>query len=79
MKNILHFLLGILVIIGVSATTVTVMTVKPANPKMVLIKSFTYVSETENFIKDGYKRGYILKGMYNNGTTRDVSVVMEKY
>lgn len=64
----------------VSATTVSVMTVKPATPKMVLVEHFKWSGDSKEFIKDGFKRGYQLKyiqTVHNEAYTW--LVVMEKY
>lgn len=65
--------------IAISATTVSVMTVKPAQPKNILVKQFKYVESSQQYILNGYSKGYILKHIYINGHSSDVLVVMEKY
>ena len=40
MKKAFYFILGVSLIVLTSATTVSVMTVKPANPKYIVVKSF---------------------------------------
>lgn len=81
MKNLFYFVLGLCLIILTSATTVSVMTVKPAVPKSIIV----FVgrgSDIANFIKVNTKKGYIVKHFSNltatNGDTGDL-VVMEKY
>lgn len=82
MKN---FILGCLFILLTAAGTVSIMTVKPAKPKSVLIKSFTYQGDSDNvaeYVRQKIRSGYILKsvdgandGQYNSTWI----VVMEKY
>lgn len=84
MKNVFYFLLGIALIVLTSATTVSVMTVKPATPKSVM----TYVGNINNCSKQirlYSQRGYVVKFMtqsqgsgYGYEDTRCL-VVMEKY
>lgn len=85
MKQAFYFILGITLVILTSATTVSVMTVKPSKPKLTLVKSFWLESDSEQvaeYIKNQIKNGYILKsvagandGQYNSTWI----VVMEKY
>lgn len=81
MKNLFYFMLGLCLVILTSATTVSVMTVKPATPKSTI----TYVGRGSNiahFININSKKGYIVKCFSQltgtNGDTGDL-VVMEKY
>jgi hypothetical protein len=81
MKNVFYFILGVCLIILTSVTTASVMTVKPAKPKSVVIFSTsdgTY--DIKDFIKKKSKLGYIVKSVagtsqYGNSWI----VVMEKY
>ena len=81
MKNIFYFILGVCLIILTSATTASVMTVKPASPKSVLIFSTEDgTSHVKDFIKKNSRLGYIVKsvaGTSQYGTSW--IVVMEKY
>lgn len=79
MKNLIFLLIGIISMIAISATTVSVMTVKPAQPKGSLVKYFRFVDDTPNYILKGYERGYKLQGIYNNAYTNGVVVIMERY
>lgn len=85
MKNAFYILLGIAIIILTSATTVSVMTVKPAVPKLFMVKDFTYESNSVNvasYIRDQMKKGWILKEVEgaNNGEYASTwIVVMERY
>jgi hypothetical protein len=85
MKNIFYILLGVALVILTSATTVSVMTVKPAQPKVFIVKSFTYETNSGNvarYIKDQMKKGWILKEVEGANDGEFAStwvVVMEKY
>lgn len=77
-------MLGIALIILTSATTVSVMTVKPATPKYFVVKEFTnadYNDEQAKYIKKMIKKGWILKSQSLGGKQYAVYgiVVMEKY
>ena len=81
MKNLFYFVLGLCLVILTSATTVSVMTIKPAVPKSIIV----FVgrgNDIANFIKVNAKKGYIVKHFNNltarNGFAGDL-VVMEKY
>lgn len=81
MKNLFYFVLGLCLIILTSATTVSVMTVKPAVPKSVIV--FTGRGhDIANFIKVNTINGYIVKHFSDlkgtNGSSGGL-VVMEKY
>jgi hypothetical protein len=85
MKQIFYFILGIALVILTSTTTVSVMTVKPAPPKLFTVKSFGYESDSDNvasYIKDQIKKGWILKEVEGANDGQFAStwvVVMEKY
>ena len=85
MKNTIYFMLGIALVILTSATTVSVMTVKPEKPKLTLIKSFWLESDSEQvakYIKNQVKNGYILKSVEGANDGQSYStwiVIMEKY
>lgn len=84
MKNILYFILGIFLVVGISATTVEVMTVKPAIPKQVVVINTTAYDVKKEILKY-HSQGYIVKSItcsYSNKYSRYDSVlfiVMEKY
>lgn len=76
MKNTFYFILGICLIVLTSATTVSVMTVKPATPKQTIV---FYEYSTQDIPKRTYpylRKGYVLKAIYGD---RYQIVVMEKY
>jgi hypothetical protein len=77
-------MLGIALIILTSATTVSVMTVKPATPKYVVVKEFTnanYDDVQAKYIRKMIKKGWVLKSQSLAGIqyTFYGIVVMEKY
>jgi hypothetical protein len=84
MKNTFYLLLGIALVILTSATTIKVMTVKPATPKYFIVKEFYgmgYPEKQTNFIRNMIKKGWILKSQSLAGTSSYLNgiVVMEKY
>lgn len=85
MKKAFYFVLGIAFVILTSAGTVSVMTVKPAQPKLFMVKTFIYKQDSREigiFIKEQMKKGWILKEVEgaNDGQYDSTwLVVMEKY
>lgn len=86
MKNVFYFLLGIALIVLTSATTVSVMTVKPETPKQTIVEVFEdeyLINSVGSFIKEKQKKGWILKQVFGiSGETKyrtNWIVVMEKY
>jgi hypothetical protein len=84
MKNVFYFVLGIALVILTSATTANLITVKPANPKYIVVKSFyddLGSSRQANFIRDMMSKGWILRSQSLAGKqyTLHGIVVMEKY
>ena len=82
MKNLFYFISGVLFITLISATTVSIMTVKPALPKATIVFSNDdteqeFVDEIKTYIK----QGYVVKSMAGSGRkyTDTWIVVMEKY
>lgn len=78
MKNVFYFMLGIALVILTSATTVSVMTIKPQKPKQVAVinTSSLYVRDiTYSYIKKGFQI-QIVTAPNPNG---NLVVVMEKY
>jgi hypothetical protein len=78
MKNAFYVLLGIALIVLTSATTVSVMTVKPAKPKSVIVRITRYGNDTNGFIYTYVKQGYIVKSSDGDGSGNWL-VIMEKY
>jgi hypothetical protein len=84
MKNVFYVLLGIALVILTSATTVRVITVKPATPKYFVVKEFTDADIGDvqaEYIKKMIKKGWILKSQSLAGKQYTIYgiVVMEKY
>ena len=79
MKNILSFLLGVALLVLLSATiqTSNLLTVKPALPKHVDSGWFSSERSVDNYIKAKVKQGYIVKTM--TMSQYSCYVVMEKY
>lgn len=82
MKNLFYLILGIVLVTLVSATTVSIMTVKPAKP--ISTTCFTgYGEGVKSQILNYASQGYILKQIEANGHTQAqftyYVVVMEKY
>lgn len=70
-------MLGIALIILTSATTVSVMTVKPATPKATIIVSGWDTPELNGKIKPYLQKGYVVKNVAAGDGAR--VVIMEKY
>lgn len=68
---------GILLVMLTSATTISVMTVKPATPKATIVVSGWSTLELNQNIKPFLKNGYVVKNISAGDGTR--IVVMEKY
>jgi FAD synthase len=84
MKKTFYFLLGISLILLTSATTASIMTVKPANPKVFVVKEFTdadYNDVQAKYIRKMIKKGWVLKSQSLAGKQYTLYgiVVMEKY
>lgn len=85
MKNVLLFLLGVVMVIAISSTTVSIMTVKPIKPIVTEVKSFRNIMLLEKDIKEyidlKVKQGYIVKSvaMMDDDSWSKAIVVMEKY
>ena len=77
MKNILIFLSAVMVMFLISATTVSMITVKPALPKYVITDSFWSPASAAKYIKENTKNGYILHSI---SSQKEFSIVtMYKY
>lgn len=85
MKNITNIILGLLLVVLISATTANIMTVKPAKPRYTQVKYFTDELDAENvanYIETKLNKGWILKECEAANDSRELStwiVVMEKY
>lgn len=85
MKNFFYFIAGVCFITLISATTVSIMTVKPMTPKVTIVEDFrtTYGLEKEmkHFIQSKVKEGFVVKStaMMDDESTSKGIVVLEKY
>ena len=77
MKNAIYLILFVIGMILTSATTATIMTVKPVTPKHVKSQWFRTERDVDEYVKVNIRQGYIVKTM----TMSEYScyVVMEKY
>jgi len=79
MKNLIYFIAGVLFITLISATTVSIMTVKPQTPKSTLVFMVNSHKAPE-LIKGYIKQGYIVKALsISDYADFQALVVMEKY
>jgi hypothetical protein len=85
MKNLFYFIAGVFFVTLISATTVSIMTVKPQTPKLFIVKNFNFENNSESvseFIQEKLKQGWILKQVSGSNDSEDHScwiVVLEKY
>ncbi len=83
MKTITYFFGGILFMTLISATTVSLMTIKPARPQSTVIKTFrdSEIYDVDDFVKGWVKRGFIVKSITLAERPSDIHciVVLEKY
>lgn len=78
MKNLSYFILGVAMIFLTSATTVSIMTVKPAKPTSVLVtygKAYGLTTISKKYIKLGYQ----IKMFEGPSSYGECILVMEKY
>ncbi len=79
MKSLFYFMLGLCLIILTSATTVSVMTIKPATPKSTITiecRSHNVQSHIIKYSKSGYIFKNFIAGAYYD---YDGLLVLEKY
>lgn len=80
MKNTIYLILFIIGMILTSATTATIITVKPATPRSVITFCYEYPKDIQININKYVKKGYIIKIIAANGDYhKRYFVVMEKY
>lgn len=81
MKRAFYFILGIALVILTSATTMSVITVKPAKPKAtIVLDSDLGASNIRKQIYHYIKEGYIVKSIAGTSQYGNAwIVVMEKY
>lgn len=79
-KTILGAILVLALMVLVSATTVSVMTVKPAKPVEVFTDWYAISSSLTSDIKKYHKMGYVVKTVTSGGGEGSKYIlVMEKY
>ncbi len=79
MKNLLYFLLGLSMIILTSATTASILTIKPETPKAVFVKEYRMESDVVAAVRKYTKAGYIVKSCNGAGSGGWWILIMEKY
>ena len=85
MKNITNIILGLLLVVLISATTTDIMTVKPEKPISTKVKYFSDqydASEVSFYIETQINKGWIVKEVEGANDGKDYStwiVVLEKY
>ena len=80
MKDTIYLILFVIGMILTSATTATIMTVKPATPKSIITLSYENHRDMQININKYIKNGYIIKIIAANGDYhKTYFVVMEKY
>jgi len=81
-SNIFAFILGCLVFIIISSTTIPTTTntvVQPAKPTTVFCDWYTYSTSMTSDIQKYHKLGYIVKSITANSQKSEYILVMEKY
>ena len=80
MKNLFYFMLGVIFITLISATTVNIMTVKIQKPKYTVV-DIVRNYEVEDYIKNYIKKGYVVKSCSITADSSGGStlVIMEYY
>ena len=80
MKNVIYLILFVIGMILTSATTATIMTVKPAIPKSVITFSCENHRDMQINIDKYVKNGYVIKTVVANGDDYKLYfVIMEKF
>ena len=80
MKDTIYLILFIIGMSLTSATTATIMTVKPATPKSIITFCYENPKDVQININKYVKNGYIIKIIAANGDYhKKYFVVMEKY
>jgi len=77
MKNLFYFIAGVFFVTLISATTFSIMTVKPATPKATVIVGGWTTSELNENIKPWIKKGYVAKDLTAGDGGR--FLILEKY
>jgi len=78
MRNAVYFIAGILFTVLISAGTISVMTIKPATPKVVFALSCS--PEIANgYVNNYVSKGYVFKSFSGSDKYGYGLLVMEKY
>ena len=78
MKNTIYLILFIIGMILTSATTVSVMTIRPDKPKSIVVDAI-HRTDVQIFTYKYFKKGYIIKIVTAPNESGNCVVVMEKY
>ena len=78
MKNTIYLILFVLGMILTSATTVSVMTIRPDKPKSIVVDTMNRI-DVQNFTYKYFKKGYVIKIVTAPNEVGNCTVVMEKY
>ena len=78
MKNITYIFLFVIGMILTSATTVSVMTIRPDKPKSIVVDTINRI-DVQNFTYKYFKKGYVIKIVTAPNEVGNCVVVMEKY
>ena len=78
MKNTIYLILFIIGMILTSATTVSVMTIRPDKPKSIVVDTMNRI-DVQNFTYKYFKKGYTIKIVTAPNEIGNYVVVMEKY
>ena len=78
MKNTIYLILFVLGMILTSATTVSVMTIRPDKPKSIVVDTINRI-DVQNFTYKYFKKGYVIKIVTAPNEVGNCVVVMEKY
>ena len=78
MKNAIYLILFVIGMILTSATTVSVMTIRPDKPKSIVVDTMNRI-DVQNFTYKYFKKGYVIKIVTAPNEVGNCIVVMEKY
>jgi len=81
MKNTIYFILGVMFVVLTSATTASIMTIKPVKPTSTVVIPIDYgVDEAKSKIEYFIRKGYIVKSIAGTSQYGQLwLIVMEKY
>ena len=78
MKNTIYLILFVIGMVLTSATTVSVMTVRPDKPKSIVVDNM-HRGDVQEFTYKYFKKGYTIKTVTGPNEVGMCIVVMEKY